>query len=175
MRHAGPARRELGVPTVFNILGPMANPAQVRRLVVGLADASLAERMLGVMRQRGAQRVLIVHGDDGLDELTTTTRSTVWELDGGEIRTWTVDPAEFGLAPARAAGGRGCGDHRRWRRRARRRAARSRRGRPQRGGGVAGGAVCWAGGSAVGAALDDGRATPSSTAWSRRRSASSLA
>jgi anthranilate phosphoribosyltransferase len=102
MRHAGPSRRELGVPTVFNILGPMANPAQVRRLVVGLADASLAERMLGVMRQRGAHRVLIVHGDDGLDELTTTACSTVWELDGGEIRRWTVDPAELGLAPARA-------------------------------------------------------------------------
>jgi anthranilate phosphoribosyltransferase len=102
MRHAGPSRRELGVPTAFNILGPMANPAQVRRLVVGLADASLAERMLGVMRQRGAHRVLIVHGDDGLDELTTTTCSTVWELDGGDIRTWTVDPADLGLTPARA-------------------------------------------------------------------------
>jgi len=102
MRHAGPSRRELGVPTAFNILGPMANPAQVRRQVVGLADASLAERMLGVFQQRGATRVMIVHGDDGLDELTTTTRSTVWELDGGAIRSWTVDPAELGLAPARA-------------------------------------------------------------------------
>jgi anthranilate phosphoribosyltransferase len=102
LRHAGPPRRELGVPTAFNILGPMANPAQVRRLVVGLADATLAERMLGVFRQRGATRVMIVHGDDGLDELTTTTRSTVWELDGDSIRSWTLDPQDLGLAPARA-------------------------------------------------------------------------
>jgi anthranilate phosphoribosyltransferase len=100
LRHAGPPRRELGVPTAFNILGPMANPAQVRRLVVGLADATLAERMLGVLRQRGAQRVMIVHGDDGLDELTTTACSTVWELDGDTIRSWSVDPKDLGLAPA---------------------------------------------------------------------------
>jgi anthranilate phosphoribosyltransferase len=101
LRHAGPPRRELGVPTAFNILGPMANPAQVRRLVVGLADPSLAERMLGVLHQRGARRVMIVHGDDGLDELTTTTSSTVWELDGDATRTWTIDPQALGLAPAR--------------------------------------------------------------------------
>ena len=70
-RCATPARRdaELGVPTVFNILGPMANPARVRRQVVGVADAVLAERMLGVLRASGAARVLVVHGDDGLDEL----------------------------------------------------------------------------------------------------------
>jgi anthranilate phosphoribosyltransferase len=102
LRHAGPPRRELGVPTAFNILGPMANPARVRRLVVGLADPSLAERMLGVLQREGAQRVLIVHGDDGLDELTTTTTSTVWELDGDTARTWTLDPATLGLAPAAA-------------------------------------------------------------------------
>ncbi len=77
LRHAGPSRRELGVPTAFNILGPMANPARVRRLVVGLADASLAERMLGVLANHGALRVMIVHGDDGLDELTTTAPSTM--------------------------------------------------------------------------------------------------
>jgi anthranilate phosphoribosyltransferase len=101
LRHAGPPRRELGVPTAFNILGPMANPARVRRQVVGLADATLAERMLGVLGQRGSVRVMIVHGDDGLDELTTTSTSTVWELDGDTTRTWTLDPADLGLAPAR--------------------------------------------------------------------------
>jgi anthranilate phosphoribosyltransferase len=58
--------------------------------------------MLGVLRQHGAHRVMIVHGDDGLDELTTTSRSTVWELDGDDLRTWTVDPQELGLARARA-------------------------------------------------------------------------
>jgi anthranilate phosphoribosyltransferase len=100
LRHAGPARRELGVPTAFNMLGPMANPARVRRMVVGLADPSLAERMLGVLRQHGAIRVLIVHGDDGLDELTTTAPSTVWELDGSIARMWRIEPVELGLTPA---------------------------------------------------------------------------
>jgi anthranilate phosphoribosyltransferase len=103
LRHAGPPRRELGVPTAFNILGPMANPARVRRLVVGVADPSLADRMLGVLRRRGALRVMIVHGDDGLDELTTTTTSTVWELDGEATRSWTLDPARLGLGRAAAA------------------------------------------------------------------------
>jgi anthranilate phosphoribosyltransferase len=108
LRHAGPPRRELGVPTAFNILGPMANPARVRRLVVGLADAALADRMLGVLQRHGAERVLIVHGDDGLDELTTTTTSVVWELDGDDTRTWRLDPDDLGLrraAPADLVGG----------------------------------------------------------------------
>ena len=100
LRHAGPTRRELGVPTAFNMLGPMANPARVRRLVVGLADPRLADRMLGVFRQHGALRVMIVHGDDGLDELTTTTASTVWELDRDEVRTWRIEPGQLGLAAA---------------------------------------------------------------------------
>jgi hypothetical protein len=78
----------------------MANPARVQRMVVGLADPSLAERMLGVLGQHGAQRVLIVHGDDGLDELTTTGPSTVWELDGTAVRTWRIEPGEVGLAAA---------------------------------------------------------------------------
>ncbi|HEY1282119.1 MAG TPA: anthranilate phosphoribosyltransferase [Acidimicrobiales bacterium] len=103
LRHAGPPRRELGVPTAFNILGPMANPARVRRLVVGLADPALADRMLGVLQRHGAERVLIVHGDDGLDELTTTTTSVVWELDGDATRTWRLDPDDLGLRRAAAA------------------------------------------------------------------------
>ena len=100
LRHAGPTRRELGIPTAFNMLGPMANPARVRRLVVGVADPNAAERMLGVLRNHGATRVLVVHGDDGLDELTTTTTSTMWELDGDEVRRTSVDPAALGLALA---------------------------------------------------------------------------
>src|ERR671911_100322 len=98
MRHAGPPRRELGIPTAFNFLGPLANPAGVRRLMIGVADASMAERMVGVLAARGSERVLIVHGDDGLDELTTTTTSQVLDLAGGEIRTYEVDPAALGLA-----------------------------------------------------------------------------
>jgi anthranilate phosphoribosyltransferase len=98
MRHAGPTRRELGIPTAFNFLGPLANPARVGRLMIGVADASMAERMAGVLAARGAERVLIVHGDDGLDELTTTTTSQVLDLAGGEIRSYEVDPAALGLA-----------------------------------------------------------------------------
>ncbi|HKA03934.1 MAG TPA: anthranilate phosphoribosyltransferase, partial [Acidimicrobiales bacterium] len=100
MRHAGPTRRELGIPTAFNVLGPLANPAGVSRLMIGLADGGMAQRMIGVLAARGCDRVLIVHGDDGLDELTTTTTSTVWELDGDVVRTWRLDPGPLGLAPA---------------------------------------------------------------------------
>jgi anthranilate phosphoribosyltransferase len=97
MRHAVPTRRELGVPTVFNFLGPLANPAGVRRQVVGVADPGMAERMARVLAARGSERVLLVHGHDGLDELTTTTTSTIVELVDGEVRTATVDPGELGL------------------------------------------------------------------------------
>lgn len=107
LRHAGPTRRELGVQTAFNILGPMANPGRVRRLVVGLADASMAERMLAVFARQGAEHVLIVHGDDGLDELTTTSTSTAWELRDGETRIFTIDPTSYGLPLVQAGQLRG--------------------------------------------------------------------
>jgi anthranilate phosphoribosyltransferase len=100
LRHAGPPRRELGVPTAFNVLGPMANPGRARRYVVGVADPSVAPKMLGVLRRHGARRVLVVHGDDGLDELTTTASSTIHELDGDDVRTWRLDPVDLGLARA---------------------------------------------------------------------------
>ena len=98
MRFAVPTRRELGVPTVFNFLGPLANPARVRRQVTGVADPAMAERMLRVLEANGSVRALVVHGHDGLDELTTTTTSTVHELADGEVRTYVVDPAELGFA-----------------------------------------------------------------------------
>ena len=107
MRHAGPVRRELGVPTVFNFLGPLANPARPRAQVVGVSDPAMAERRLGVLQANGAERALVVYGHDGLDELTTTTTSTVLELRAGEVRTYVVDPAELGLAPATVADLRG--------------------------------------------------------------------
>ena len=97
MRHAVPTRRELGVPTVFNLLGPLANPAGVRRQVVGVADPAMAERMARVLVARGSERALVVHGDDGLDELTTTTTSTIVEVVGDEVRRTTVDPSALGL------------------------------------------------------------------------------
>ena len=100
MRHAVPVRRELGVPTVFNFLGPLANPARVRRQVVGVSDPRMAEKVVGVLKANGAQRALVVYGHDGLDELSTAARSTVYDLGGDEVRTYTVDPATLGLAPA---------------------------------------------------------------------------
>ncbi len=100
MRHAGPTRRELGVPTVFNSLGPMANPAGVRRQVVGVSDPEMAERTAQVLAASGSERVLVVHGHDGLDELSTTTGSTVHELRDGEVWAYELDPALLGLAPA---------------------------------------------------------------------------
>ncbi len=107
LRHAGPSRRELGIPTAFNFLGPLANPARVRRQLVGVSDPAMAERMLGVLATRGSQHVLLVHGHDGLDELTTTTTSTVHELENGAIRTWVLDPEDVGLPLAKAEDLRG--------------------------------------------------------------------
>jgi anthranilate phosphoribosyltransferase len=107
MRHVGPTRRELGVPTVFNFLGPLANPARAKRYVVGVSDPGMAERMAHVLDAHGAERAWIVHGGDGLDEITTTTGSNVVALDRGEVRTLAVDPGEFGIGPASLADLRG--------------------------------------------------------------------
>jgi len=99
-RFAAPSRREIGIPTVFNLLGPMANPGRVRRQVIGVADARFAERMLASLRAHGSTDAWVVHGG-GLDELTTTGPSTVLALDhDGGARSFTVDPVALGLAPA---------------------------------------------------------------------------
>jgi len=108
MRFAAPTRRELGVATVFNFLGPLANPARVRRQVVGVSDPAMAEKMVGVLGAAGARRTLVVYGHDGLDELTTTTTSTVIELDAAapedrRVRSYQVDPRDLGMARASAA------------------------------------------------------------------------
>lgn len=100
MRYAIPIRRELGVATVFNFLGPLANPSRVRRQVVGVSDPAMADKMAGVLRANGATHTLIVFGHDGLDELTTTDTSTVLEYHDGTLRTYVVDPIELGLTKA---------------------------------------------------------------------------
>jgi anthranilate phosphoribosyltransferase len=97
MRHAGPSRRDLGIPTAFNILGPLSNPGRVKRYLIGVADLRMAERMAGVLAEKGAERALIVHGGDGLDELTTTGASTVVELRDGSVSSWDVEPDTLGL------------------------------------------------------------------------------
>jgi anthranilate phosphoribosyltransferase len=104
LRFAGPSRRELGVATTFNFLGPLANPARVRRQVLGVSDPGMAERMAGALVELGSERALVFCGDDGLDELTTTTVSTVHELDeGGSVRSYVLDPSDYGFARAKPA------------------------------------------------------------------------
>jgi anthranilate phosphoribosyltransferase len=107
LRHAGPTRRELGVPTVFNFLGPLANPGRVRHQALGVSDSRMADKMVGVLAASGAERALVVYGHDGLDELTTTTTSTVVELRDGAVRTYVVDPVELGIPLADPAALRG--------------------------------------------------------------------
>ena len=99
LRHAGPIRAQLGIPTTFNFLGPMANPAQPRAQAVGVADPRMAELMAGVFAARG-QQGMVMHGADGLDELTTTTCSTVWVYADGQVRRTELDPADLGLPRA---------------------------------------------------------------------------
>lgn len=99
LRHTITPRKELGVPTVFNILGPLTNPAQPDSGLVGCANARLAPVLAEVFARRGAS-TLVVRGDDGLDELTTTTTTTVWVVTGGAVRTERVDPARLGVSPA---------------------------------------------------------------------------
>ncbi len=107
MRYVAPVRKELGVATVFNFLGPLANPAAANRQLIGVGDASMAERMLAVLEAVGTHHAMVVFGHDGLDELTTTTTSTVLEtvrVEGEASgpssyrrREFEVDPVELGL------------------------------------------------------------------------------
>ena len=102
MRHVGPTRVELGTRTIFNILGPLSNPAGVKRQVIGTFSASLLKPMAEVLRNLGSEKIWLVHGNDGLDELTTTGPTQVVALDQGEISSFTVTPEEAGLAVAKA-------------------------------------------------------------------------
>ena len=98
MRHAAPVRRELGIRTVFNVLGPLTNPAGPQSQLLGVADASLGEKMVEVLKLLGSRHSLVVHGEDGLDEVTLGGASRVWELKDGAIRTYLVSPQELGLS-----------------------------------------------------------------------------
>ena len=99
MRHAAVPRRELGIATTFNILGPLTNPARPQAQAVGCADARMAPVMAGVLAGRDVD-AWVFRGDDGLDELTTTTTSTVWRVNGGAVSELTVDPLSLGIARA---------------------------------------------------------------------------
>jgi anthranilate phosphoribosyltransferase len=106
LRHASVARGQLGVPTVFNFLGPVANPARPGALAVGVSDPRMGSVIAGVLAGRG-NSALVFHGDDGLDELTTTTSSTVWVVHGGAVSQTVLDPAELGIGRSAAESLRG--------------------------------------------------------------------
>ncbi|TWD83382.1 anthranilate phosphoribosyltransferase [Kribbella amoyensis] len=102
LRHAAVPRRELGVPTTFNFLGPLANPGNPSAQAVGVGDGRIAGLMAGVLARRGID-ALVFHGDDGLDELTTMTTSQVWSIAGGEVDgPVTLDPRDLGIEPVPA-------------------------------------------------------------------------
>ena len=101
MRYAGPVRREIGIRTVFNVLGPLANPARAEYQVVGVATATLADKLANALSRMGTRHALVVHGCDGLDELSLSAPSDVWEVRAGETpRRFEVDPTELGLRAA---------------------------------------------------------------------------
>lgn len=104
MKYAGPVRRELGVASVMNLLGPLANPAGVRRQVVGVADAHRAPLMAGALARLGAEHALVVHGRVGMDEIAPQGITDVWEVRTGSVNVWEIDPADHGLAIADVAG-----------------------------------------------------------------------
>lgn len=99
LRHSAVPRRELGVPTFFNFLGPLANPARPACQAVGVADARMAGIIAGVLARRGVDG-FVFRGDDGLDELTTTTTSQVWEIRSGEVTERRIEPGDLGIAVA---------------------------------------------------------------------------
>ena len=106
-RYATGPRRELGVRTVFNILGPLCNPAGASRQALGVADGALAATMAEVLARLGVERALVFHAEDGMDELSTVAPSTVIEINAGERREYRLDPGELGLRAASAADVRG--------------------------------------------------------------------
>ncbi|WP_228000913.1 anthranilate phosphoribosyltransferase [Nocardia australiensis] len=96
LRFAGPARKEIGIPTVFNVLGPLTNPAQPRAGLVGCAFPDLLAVIAGVFAERGAS-AFVVRGNDGLDEITTSDTTDAWIVSGGRLRETTIDPARLGI------------------------------------------------------------------------------
>ena len=101
MRHAAPVRREIGIRTVFNVLGPLANPAGVRRMLLGVPSPALGEKIARVLSELGTEHALVVHGEDGLDEISPSGPTRTWEVRGGSVREGRIDPKEFGVAAAR--------------------------------------------------------------------------
>lgn len=97
MRHVGPVRRELGITTLMNLLGPLANPAGVRRQVLGVGDPDRARLLADALAELGAERALVVHARAGMDEISPSGITDVWEVADGAVRTWTLEPERWKL------------------------------------------------------------------------------
>ncbi len=100
MKYAAAPRREIGIRTVFNILGPLTNPAGAKAQVLGVAEGSLTMKMAQVLKLLGCHHAMVVHGEDGLDEITLGGRTTVCELNKGVIKSYSIDPEQLGLSRA---------------------------------------------------------------------------
>ena len=107
MKHVGPVRRELGVPSIMNLLGPLANPAGARRQVVGVADPDRAPLMAQALARLGTEHAVVVHGQVGMDEISPVGRTAVWEIRRGVVDSWELDPERLGLAVGDTAALRG--------------------------------------------------------------------
>jgi anthranilate phosphoribosyltransferase len=101
MKFVGAARTSLGIPTIFNLLGPLTNPAKARHQLLGVFAPELTDRLATVLRELGSERAWVVHADDGLDELSTIGPTRVSELKDGHVKTWRLDPKQLGLPYAR--------------------------------------------------------------------------
>lgn len=101
MKNAAPVRRELGVRTIFNILGPLTNPANIKGQVLGVFDGKLTHVLAEVLVKLGREKALVVHGEDGLDEITTTTVTKVSEVKDGKVIDYVINPEDFGMAVAK--------------------------------------------------------------------------
>ncbi|QDC79421.1 anthranilate phosphoribosyltransferase [Candidatus Methylopumilus universalis] len=97
MRYAAPVRKKLGIRTIFNVLGPLANPALATHQVLGVYDKSLTQTMAEVLSKLGSEHVMVVHGEDGMDEISISSPTTVTELKNKTITTYTIQPSDFGL------------------------------------------------------------------------------
>jgi anthranilate phosphoribosyltransferase len=106
-RYTGPSRREIGIPTVFNLLGPMANPAPISNMLVGVAMPNMMEAMVGALASRNVTSAWVVHGHGGLDELAVSGPNIVYELRDGNISRFEIDAAEFGITHSTLADIRG--------------------------------------------------------------------
>jgi anthranilate phosphoribosyltransferase len=107
MKHVGPTRIELGTRTIFNLLGPLSNPAGVKRQMVGVFSRQWVEPLANVLKNLGSERAYVVHGSDGLDEITTSGPTSVAALENGKVTTFEIKPEDVGLAKAKAEDLRG--------------------------------------------------------------------